>query len=108
MLGMDLGLAMVGTVLMGGAVFVERVFSLPGIGNMTLAALPNRDLPVIVGSVLFVTTVIVTLNLIVDILYAWLDPRVRVSTHGVGEHEREGVSAPLIGAPRPTVVSRPD
>jgi peptide/nickel transport system permease protein len=109
MLGMDLGLAMVGTVLMGGAVFVERVYSLPGLGNMTLGALPQRDLPVIVGSVLFVTSVIVLLNLIVDVLYAWLDPRVRVSEHG-GElsPEREGVSAPLVGAPRPTVVNRPD
>lgn len=108
MLGMDLGLAMVGTVLMGGAVFVERVFSLPGIGNMTLAALPNRDLPVIVGSVLFVTSIIVLLNLVVDVLYAWLDPRVRVGAHAEPASERQGAPAPMVGAPRPTVVTRPD
>lgn len=108
MLGMDLGLAMVGTVLLGGAVFVERVFSLPGIGNMTLAALPSRDLPVIVGVVLFVTGIIVLLNLVVDILYAWLDPRVRVGSHGESARQRQAQPAPMIGAPRPTVVSRPD
>jgi peptide/nickel transport system permease protein len=109
MLGMDLGLAMVGTVLMGGAVFVERVFSLPGIGNMTLAALPNRDLPVITGVVLFVTSVVVVLNLIVDVLYAWLDPRVRVTSRADGElAEKTAGRAPAgVGAARPTVVSRP-
>lgn len=109
MLGMDLGLAIVGTVLTGGAIFVERVFSLPGIGNMALAALPGRDLPVIAGTILFVTSVIVVLNLIVDVIYAWLDPRVRLS--GGGEPETAATpsrEAPVIGAPRPVVVTRPD
>jgi peptide/nickel transport system permease protein len=108
MLGMDLGLAMVGTVLMGGAIFVERVFSLPGIGNMTLTALPNRDLPVIVGAVLFVSSMIVVLNLIADLVYAWLDPRVRIATHETIASVQEAAPAPVVGAPRPTVVSRPD
>jgi peptide/nickel transport system permease protein len=108
MLGMDLGLAMIGTVLMGGAVFVERVYGLPGLGNMTLAALPNRDLPVITGVVLFVTSVIVVLNLIVDLVYAWLDPRVRVSARGdVEPAARTALRMGPVGSPRPTVVSRP-
>ena len=109
MLGMDLGLAMVGTVLMGGAVFVERVYSLPGIGNMTLGALPSRDLPVICGVVLFVTSVVVFLNLVVDLLYAWLDPRVRLNGRGDAEESAQSVRARgIVGSPRPTMVSRPD
>jgi len=73
MLGMDVGIAF------GGAIFIENVYSLPGVGRIVVAALLRRDLPVILGVVLFVTFVIVVLNLIVDLLYAWLDPRVRVS-----------------------------
>lgn len=100
MLGMDMGLAMIGTVMTGGAIFVERVFSLPGLGSMVLAALPNRDLPVIAGTTLFVTTVIVVLNLIVDLLYAWLDPRVRLSA-------AEGAQSVSERHPHPAAVGRP-
>ena len=111
MLGMDLGLAMVGTVLMGGAIFVERVFSLPGLGVMALNALPGRDLPVIAGTVLFVTAVIMALSLVVDLIYAWLDPRVRVDWKTDAEQPRRYMRrSPTvsIGAPRPTIASRPD
>jgi peptide/nickel transport system permease protein len=73
MLGMDVALAF------GGAVFVESVYGLPGVGRTALAALGRRDLPVIMGVVLVVTLVIAVVNLIVDVLYAWLDPRIRVS-----------------------------
>jgi peptide/nickel transport system permease protein len=72
MLGMDIGLAF------GGAVFIEQVFGLPGMGRLAVTALPRRDLPVILGVVLTVTIAIVIFNLIVDLLYGWLDPRVRV------------------------------
>ena len=106
MLGMDLGLAIVGTVMTGGAIFVERVFSLPGIGSMVLSALPQRDLPVIAGATLFVTSVIVVLNLIVDLLYAWLDPRVRLSgsldAEDAGATRQESVA---VGRPAPSAVS---
>jgi peptide/nickel transport system permease protein len=104
MLGMDFGLAMVGTVVTGGAIFVERVFSLPGLGTMVLAALPQRDLPVIAGTTLFVTGVIITLNLFVDLLYAWLDPRVRLSVRSDAEPagERAGLPVP---SPAPSAVS---
>lgn len=71
MLGMDVGLAF------GGAVFVEQVFGLPGMGRLAVTALPRRDLPVILGIVLTVTAAIVIFNLVVDLLYGWLDPRVR-------------------------------
>ena len=99
MLGMDMGLAMVGTVMTGGAIFVERVFSLPGLGTMVLSALPQRDLPVIAGTTLFVTTVIVVLNLVVDLLYAWLDPRVRLSSRSDAEPATARDTAPAAPLP---------
>lgn len=72
MIGMDLSLAF------AGAVFVERVYGLPGIGNLLFNALGRRDMPVILGVVVLVTTAILIANLVVDLLYAVLDPRVRL------------------------------
>lgn len=71
MLGMDLGLAFV------AAVFVERAFSLPGVGSLLFTALGRHDTPVILGIVILVTTLIIVFNLIVDLVYGALDPRVR-------------------------------
>lgn len=71
--GMDLGLAM------GGALFVENVFGLPGLGREIVHAYQFDDYPLIVGIVLFSAVVIVLLNLVVDILYGVLDPRVRLA-----------------------------
>jgi peptide/nickel transport system permease protein len=73
MLGADIAIAM------GGTLFVETVYGLPGLGRESLRALQTFDLPVILGVVVTVTTAVVVLNLIVDLLYAVLDPRVRVS-----------------------------
>src|SRR6266542_3018442 len=73
MLGMDIGVAL------GGAIFTESVYSLPGLGKRTLQALDTFDLPTIMGVVVFVTIVIIALNLIVDLLYAWIDPRIRLA-----------------------------
>jgi peptide/nickel transport system permease protein len=72
MIGMDVGLAF------AGAVFVERVYGLPGVGSLLYNALGRHDMPVILGVVLLVTTTILIFNLIVDLLYAVLDPRVRL------------------------------
>jgi peptide/nickel transport system permease protein len=72
MLGMDVGLAL------GGAVFVERVYGLPGLGGVALQSLARRDLPVIMGVVLFATLAVIVLNLIVDLLYTTIDPRSRL------------------------------
>jgi len=69
--GLDLG------TLMGGAILTETVFSRPGLGLMIYTAIGSRDLPVVVGGVLFATVVFVIANLIVDIGYALLDPRIR-------------------------------
>lgn len=63
-----------------GAVVIETVFSWPGIGRLALDAILKRDFPVIQAVVLTITTLYIFANLIVDILYAWLDPRVREAT----------------------------
>jgi peptide/nickel transport system permease protein len=70
MLGMDVGIAF------GGAIFVERAFGLPGVGRLLVASLGGRDLPVILGIVLLVAAAILLANLVVDLLYPWLDPRI--------------------------------
>ena len=72
MLGMDLGL------FLASAVFVESVFGLPGIGNLLVNATMRLDLPVLVGVTVFVTVMVLAFNLVVDLVYAWIDPRVRV------------------------------
>ena len=73
MLGMDIGLAM------GGAIFTESVYGLPGLGKYVYDSIERVDLPVIQGIVVFTTICIITANLIVDLLYAWIDPRIRLS-----------------------------
>ena len=65
--------------LMAGAVFVEYVFDWKGIGVVIVDSLDKYDLPVIMGSVLFISVILVLVNILVDLLYAFLDPRVRLS-----------------------------
>ncbi|MCB2207659.1 MAG: ABC transporter permease [Bacteroidetes bacterium] len=65
--------------LMAGAVFVEYVFDWKGIGIVIVDALEKYDLPVIMGSVLFISVVLIIVNIVVDLLYTLLDPRVRLS-----------------------------
>ena len=64
--------------LMGGAMVVETVFGWPGLGRWALLAIGNRDYPVLQGFIIVMTTVFVLCNLLVDIAYAWLDPRIRL------------------------------
>jgi peptide/nickel transport system permease protein len=71
LLGLDLGL------LLGGAVLTETVFNVPGVGRLAVDAIGRGDLPVIQGTVLFAAFAIVVANLLVDLAYAALDPRVR-------------------------------
>lgn len=63
--------------LLGGTVVVEQVFSLPGLGSLVLQAIANRDYPLVQGCVLFLAAFYVLVSLIVDILYLYLDPRLR-------------------------------
>jgi peptide/nickel transport system permease protein len=64
--------------LMGGAILTEHIFSWPGLGSWLRAAVEARDIRPVQGGVLFVATVFMTVNLIVDLLYAYFDPRIRV------------------------------
>jgi oligopeptide transport system permease protein len=63
--------------LLTGTVVVERIFALPGIGNYFINANLNRDEPLIIGIVAFISIVILAFNLLVDIAYGFVDPRVR-------------------------------
>ena len=71
--GMDIGL------LLGGAILTETTFSLPGLGQFTVLAIQNQDFPEIMGVVMLAAFFIVIANMLVDILYAAIDPRVRIS-----------------------------
>lgn len=71
--GLDLGL------LLGGAILTETTFSLPGIGQYAVQAITNNDLPKVLGVTLIGATFIIVANLVVDLLYAVIDPRVRAS-----------------------------
>jgi peptide/nickel transport system permease protein len=70
-LGMDLGL------LLGGAILTETVFNIPGVGRLAFDAIQKSDLPTVQGTVLIGAFFIIALNLVVDVVYAFLDPRVR-------------------------------
>jgi peptide/nickel transport system permease protein len=63
--------------LLAGSIVLEQVFYLPGLGRLALGAISARDLPVVQGVVVFVAAIIVTVNFAVDLLYGWLDPRIR-------------------------------
>lgn len=71
--GLDLG------SLLGGAVLTEQVFSLPGVGKLSIDAITANDLPVILGTVLLAALFIIVANLVVDVVYAFLDPKVTYS-----------------------------
>jgi peptide/nickel transport system permease protein len=73
MLGMDIGLAL------GGAVFTETVYNLPGLGRTAVQGLFNNDIPTVEGVIVFATLAIIVFNLAVDLLYAWIDPRIRLT-----------------------------
>jgi peptide/nickel transport system permease protein len=64
--------------LMGGAVITEQVFNIPGVGRMLIQAVARRDYPVVQGVVMIVAGLYVLINLVVDVLYGYLDPRLRV------------------------------
>ena len=72
LLGLD-----VGVLLAGNAILTESVFNIPGVGRLVFTSIQTTDLPVIQGVTLFGAFFIITFNLLVDIAYAFLDPRVR-------------------------------
>ena len=96
MLGMDIGVAF------GGALFIETVFELPGMGRLLVRSLANSDLPMIMGVVIVVSLAVVVANLVVDLLYLVIDPRIRrtgkgdavVVSRAVGRELRAAQPAP--------------
>ncbi|MDE0228486.1 MAG: ABC transporter permease [Spirochaetaceae bacterium] len=64
-------------ILIGGSVIMENIFNLPGLGRLMVVALEERDYPVVSGVNLFFATAVVLFNLLIDLLYSYLDPRVR-------------------------------
>jgi peptide/nickel transport system permease protein len=71
-LGLDIG------YLLGGAIIVETVFSWPGLGRLVIEAINNRDFPVVQAAVVVIAIFVVAVNVLVDVLYAVLDPRIRL------------------------------
>jgi peptide/nickel transport system permease protein len=70
--GMELG------TLLGGAVITEQIFAWPGVGRLALQAISNRDYPVVQAAVFLLAAIFVLVNLVVDLLYTYLDPRVKL------------------------------
>ena len=65
--------------LLAGAIFVEFVFGWKGLGQQMFTAIENQDMPVVMGGVIVISAAFVLINIVVDLLYAWIDPRVRMS-----------------------------
>jgi len=72
LLGMQVG------ALLGGAVITETIFNWPGIGSLLVESIQRRDYPVVQACVLMISLAYVMINLITDLLYAWVDPRIRL------------------------------
>jgi peptide/nickel transport system permease protein len=72
-LGLDIGVAL------GGAIFTETIYSLPGLGQTALGSIQSFDLPITQGIVVFATLSIISFNLVVDLLYSVIDPRIRLN-----------------------------
>jgi peptide/nickel transport system permease protein len=64
-------------ILLGGSVVVEEVFTLPGVGRLVLWSIYQRDYPLTQSTILFIAVLFMTINLAVDLLYSYLDPRIR-------------------------------
>jgi len=74
LLGLQLG------VLLGGAVITEVVFSWPGLGQLTIESIQRRDYPVVQACVLVISLAYVVVNTLTDLVYGWLDPRIRLES----------------------------
>ena len=84
-------------MLIAGSVVVEAIFNIPGLGTLTTAAVNNQDYPVIQGCVLILSFVVCVLNLIVDILYGFIDPRI-MAQYTSGKRKRKKSEAPETAA----------
>ena len=64
--------------LLAGAFFVEFIFNYKGLGFITVNALLSYDIPVVLGALLFTSTLFITINMTIDVMYSWLDPRIKL------------------------------
>ena len=64
-------------ILFSGAVIIEKIFNVPGVGTLIVDAMGRRDIPLVQGVVLIIVVFVLVVNLIVDVMYGWLDPRIR-------------------------------
>ena len=65
--------------MIGGVVLIEAIFVIPGLGSLLLEAIGSRDYPLVQGVTIFIAFLFVAVNMLVDLLYVWLDPKLRVS-----------------------------
>jgi peptide/nickel transport system permease protein len=70
-------LGMQTSIILGGAVILETIFGLPGVGRLTFQSITLRDYPQIQANILIIATLMVSMNLLIDLIYGWLDPRIR-------------------------------
>ena len=66
-------------LMLGGSVVVEQVFAWPGLGRLVVEAVTQRDYPVVQAAVFTIALLILSINLVIDVLYTWLDPRVKLA-----------------------------
>ena len=74
----QIGINFAGTI--GGAVVTENIFAIPGIGSMLINAVKGRDVPVVMGTVIFITVIVGVINLVVDLVCALIDPRIDLAS----------------------------
>lgn len=76
-------------MMLGGAVVIENVFSIPGIGNYMMSAINSRDYPIVLGGVLVLGILFSLIMLLVDIIYAFVDPRIKARYEGAGKRRKK-------------------
>ena len=81
------------SMIFGGAVVIESIFNIPGLGMLMQTAITNADYPVVLGSVLIVSFFVCIINLLVDLLYGFLDPRIKAQYTAGKKHKKGGAAA---------------
>lgn len=71
-------LAIITSEILGGSLIIEQTFNIPGLGRLLLESITSRDFPLIEGIVLYLAAIVVTVNFFMDVLYSWIDPRIRL------------------------------
>lgn len=70
--------AMLVTDILSGSIIIETVFSIPGLGSVITASITSRDFPLLQSTVMYIAALVVVINTVVDLLYGWIDPRIRI------------------------------